>query len=170
MSLLEAALLACLLATVLAIFIPTFARRIRTNKIDEAPELLSELSARTAAYYATSSDGQRTGCLPPPAGPTPLNPDVEAEAIDFASSDAVGHETWEALGFRPERPIRYSYSYVPSTHGCGLGAEGPPVTISFRAHGDLDGDGVRSTFERRARVDADGWQDAEVLHVHQRVE
>lgn len=170
LSLIEAALLLCLVGIVLAIFVPTFTRRVRANKINEASELLQDLSARTAAYYATSWDDERRHCLPPGAGPMPAVPSVEAESVDFLSAEAEGHETWQALGFQPDRPIRYSYTYVPSQHGCDLiGREGLG-TVSFRAEGDLDGDGVRSTFERRATLGPDGWLQADVLHVHQRVE
>ena len=50
LSLLEAALLLCIVGTVVAVFVPTFMDRVRTNKIIEASELLQELSDRTAAY------------------------------------------------------------------------------------------------------------------------
>ena len=43
-------------------------------------------------------------------------------------------------------------------------------SVSFRAEGDLDGDGVRSTFERRATLEADGFEPADTLRVHQRTE
>jgi len=168
--LLEAALLLCLVGIALAIFVPTFARRVRANKINEAPELLRDLSARAAAYYATSWDSGRRHCLPPGAGPTPAEPSVEAESVDFFSDEVEGHQTWQALGFQPDRPIRYSYTYAPSEHGCDLIGREDRGTVSFRAEGDLDGDGVRSTFERRARLRPDGWDQADVLHVHQRVE
>lgn len=169
LSLLEAALLLCLIGIVLAIFVPTFVRRVRTNKIDEASELLRELSARAAAYYATSWDGT-THCLPPAAGPTPAVPTVEAQSVDFSSPDAQGHDSWSALGFQPERPVRYSYTYTPSQDGCGLDGRERSGTVSFRAQGDLDGDEVQSTFERRATFGADGWQQADVLRIHQRIE
>lgn len=160
----------CLAAVVLAVFIPTFVRRIHTNKISEASELLQEMSDRTAAYYATSWDMGKRHCLPPKAGPTPASPTVESERVDFFADGQAGHATWEALGFQPDRPIRYSYSYTPSRDGCHLAGDAESGWVSFRAEGDLDGDGVRSIFERRANLEADGLQAAGELHVHQRVE
>ncbi len=44
-------------------------------------------------------------------------------------------------------PQRYAYEFVSS--GTGTAA-----AFTARAHGDLDGDGVFSTFERAASVDA----------------
>jgi hypothetical protein len=152
------------------VFVPTFARRIHTNKITEASELLQEMSDRTAAYYATVWDTGHRYCLPPKAGPTPASPTVESEKVDFSADDQSGHATWTALGFQPDRPIRYSYSYTPSREGCDLIGSDDLGSVTLRAEGDLDGDGVRSIFERRAILDASGLQPADALHVYRRVE
>jgi hypothetical protein len=168
--LIEAALLLCLAGIVLAVFVPTFLRRVRSNKISEASELLQEMSDRAAAYYATSWATGKRFCLPQSAGPTPAAPTVELTEVDFSAEEHSGHASWEALGFQPDRPVRYSYSYAPSHHGCDLIADGEPRVVSFRAEGDLDGDGVRSIFERRATIDAKGLKPADTLHVYQRVE
>jgi hypothetical protein len=168
--LIEAALLLCLIGIVLAVFVPTFLRRVRTNKISEASELLREMSVRTAAYYSTSWDTGKRHCLPPTAGPTPETPTVDSEEVDFFSPEQPGHLTWEALGFQPNHPVRYSYSFTPSRHGCGLIGSDELGSVSFRAEGDLDGDGVRSIFERRATLEADGLKPPEMVHVHQRIE
>ena len=164
------ALLLCLMGIVLAVFVPTFLRRVRTNKISEASELLQEMFDRTAAYYATSWGAGKRHCLPPSAGPTPAEPTVESAEVDFFADEHTGHATWEALGFQPDHPVRYSYSYTPSRDGCDLIGRDDSGSVSFRAEGDLDGDGVRSTFERRATLEADGFEPAETLRVHQRTE
>lgn len=166
----EAALLLSILGAALAVFVPTFLRRLRTNKIAEASELLQEMSTRTAAYYATSWDEGRVHCLPTAAGPTPAMPSVDPVEVDFSSEEAVGRDTWIALGFQPERPIRYRYQYAPGRAGCDLGMSEPATSITFRAEGDLDGDDVFSTFERRATIDRDGFAPAEALHIDQRTE
>jgi type II secretory pathway pseudopilin PulG len=170
LSLIEAALLLCLIAVVLVVFVPTFMRQIRTNKISEAAELLQEMSRRASAYYDTTRPSLEPGCLPRAAGPTPSAPSEEPRAIDFFSPEAAGHATWEAIGFQPERPIRFSYSYTPGEHGCGLRGSTEDVSVVFRAEGDLDGDGVRSVFERRASAGRDGFTPGDALLVHQRTE
>lgn len=163
-------LVLCIVGVLLAVFVPTFVRRVRINKISEASELLQEMSERASAYYATTwSDGKRF-CLPRGAGPTPAAPTVDSATIDFAAEEHAGHESWEALGFQPDRPVRYSYSFVPSHHGCELVGDQVLRSVSFRAEGDLDGDGVRSVFERRATIVGTGLQPAESLHTHRRVE
>lgn len=164
----EAALLLCLIAVVLSIFIPSFVRRIRTNKLSEATEMLEEMSRRTRAYYETSWSTDARDCLPPAAGPTPSAPAVEPSLVDFHAEDIPGHVTWQALSFQPQRPVRFSYSFLPSREGCRLGAIESAVT--FRAQGDLDGDGVLSTFELRAAVGPEGFTPADALLVHRRTE
>ncbi len=166
LTLLEAALLLSLSALVLAVFVPSFTRRIRTNKIDEAPELLAELSRRTAAYYAAHP----AGCLPPPAGPAPSAPAMEPDELDFSAPETPGHTTWSALGFEPGRPVRFSYQYLPSESGCGLREAEAPIRVVFRAHGDLDGDGVLSTFELHAKIEQGRFTPAEELRVDRRTE
>ncbi|MBW2214443.1 MAG: hypothetical protein JRF48_08425 [Deltaproteobacteria bacterium] len=166
----EAALLLCLTGIVLAVFVPTFLSRVRTNKVNEAAELLQEMSDRAAAYYATSWDTGKRHCLPPSAGPTPATPTVELAEVDFFADGQSGHASWEALGFQPGRPVRFSYSYTPSHDGCELIGGDELVSVTFRAEGDLDGDLVPSTFERRATLDAEGLKPADALHVHQRTE
>lgn len=163
-------LVLCIVGIVLAVFVPTFVRRVRINKISEASELLQEMSDRASAYYATSWANGTRFCLPQRAGPTPAVPTVDSATIDFAAEEHAGHETWEALGFQPNRPVRYSYSYVPSHHGCELVGDQVLRSVSFRAEGDLDGDGVRSVFERRATIDGTGLKPAEALHIYRRVE
>jgi type II secretory pathway pseudopilin PulG len=168
--LIEAALLLCLTGIVLAVFVPTFLSRVRTNKVNEAAELLQEMSDRAAAYYATSWDTGKRYCLPPSAGPTPATPTVELAEVDFFADGQSGHASWEALGFQPGRPVRFSYSYTPSHDGCELIGGDELVSVTFRAEGDLDGDLVPSTFERRATLGAEGLKPADALHVHQRTE
>lgn len=170
LSLVEGALLLSLIAVVLAIFVPTFLRRIRTNKISEAAELLGEMSHRTHAYYDTAWPTLESHCVPPEAGPTPSAPTEEPQTVDFFSDAAAGHPTWEAIEFQPDRPIRFTYRYLPTQHGCGIRGAEEEVSLLFRAEGDLDGDGVRSTFERRAVIGRDGFSPSDALLVHQRTE
>jgi len=57
----------------------------------------------------------------------------------------VDHPTWRALGFGFDYAHAFSFEFVSSSS---------PEGARFRAtaHGDLDGDGVVSTFELKARA------------------
>ncbi|MCC6214633.1 MAG: hypothetical protein IT376_07175 [Polyangiaceae bacterium] len=60
--------------------------------------------------------------------------------------DAAANEGFACLGFSLAHPQYYMYSYEST----GVGAVGDEFTA--RANGDLDGDGVLSTFELSGRV------------------
>lgn len=152
----EVALIVSLLGVVLAAFVPTFVRELRTSKLAEPIERLAHLERLTAAYYAKSHriEGRdRRACLPEAAGPAPPFATEERAEYDFAADDAPGNATWKALGFDPG-PTRFRYSFLPERSGCGIRDSGAIVTL--RAEGDLDGDGEHSTFERRLAIRPDG--------------
>ncbi len=174
LTLVEAAVLVGIVGVVVAVFVPTFAKSLRTSKVAEASELLEQLHIRTAAYYAAShGEGpeRRRACLPAAAGPAPAEPSPDPQEHDFQDEAMPGAETWKALGFQPNRPIRYRYSIVPAAEGCGLEAPDNGPLVLFRAEGDLDGDGKRSVFEREASVGEDGTLvPVGILHMLDRVE
>lgn len=170
LTLVETAIVVCVVGSVLAIFVPTFLDHLRTSKTEEPPLLLGELFDRTKAYY---EDRQADGrwCLPAQAGPAPADTSEEPKEYDFVASGAPGRETFEAIGFTTERPIRYRYELIPRRAGCGIDIEPGHILYTVRATGDLDGDGVLSTYERRATVDDDGRVvPSGILHIDHPVE
>jgi type II secretory pathway pseudopilin PulG len=160
LTLVESALLVALVGGLLAIFVPTFFRHIRTSKAAEAGTELQRLHGRAAAYFAAThtledgSVGRR--CLPTAAGPAPAEPSQDRVQVDFHDPATPGHETWRALGYQPEGPIRYRYTFIPERAECGQAPAGGRTVLLLRAEADLDGDGQLSLYERRATIDADG--------------
>lgn len=174
MTLIEACTVVCVVGVLLAAFLPTFFRNVRTSKIEEASAELERLHQATAAYFAADHvvDGHHhRHCLPEAAGPAPAQTSERAIDVDFRDATTPGVATWTALGFQPDRPIRYRYTLLPARTGCDLTAAPRTALVTFRAEGDLDGDTARSTFERRAGVDAQGnLVPVDILFVHNRVE
>jgi hypothetical protein len=194
--LVEATLIVSLLGVVLAVGIPAFARAVRTSKMAEAPEQLQRIYAAAAAYYATphtpheappsrpgasgrstvervdsSPLGPRTQCLPTAAGPTPDKPSSDPVQVDFGAADVPASATWRALGYQPQEPLRYRYTFAPQRSGCGLQAhDGETLSLTLRAEGDLDADGVLSSFERTATLGPGGLNLDPMLTVRDRVE
>lgn len=173
LSTLEVATLVSVVGMLLAVALPTLGRTIRPSKLSEASEQLDALYAGLAAYYATprpAADGGTVYCLPAPAGPTPEAPSESPVRTDFGAQSAQGASSWQALGFTPERPLRFRYTYTPGAWGCSRHlTEGTPIVL--RAEGDLDGDGLYSSFERRARCLPSGKLQADgMLHVQDRIE
>jgi type II secretory pathway pseudopilin PulG len=154
----------------LAAFLPTFARHVKTSKLAEATEQLAALQQRASAYYAAERTvgGQRVrGCLPDGAGPFPLTPSSEPVLVDFAS-DEGGAATWRALGQSTPAMLRYSYEIAVPEPGCQQRPARPAITL--RAHGDLDGDGTQSLLERVAVPGPDGLVPTGTLRILSRIE
>jgi hypothetical protein len=171
----EAALIISGVGIVLAVFIPVFVRELRVSKTSEAAEHLELLYQRSAAYFAARRprDGSIAlrECLPEIAGPTPRAPSAEPREVNFRARDLPGGETWRALDFNARYPIRYSYTFEPTASGCGLRSPESTYLLTIRAEGDLDSDGERSIFERRARANERGeLEPSGILFVRDRVE
>ena len=169
----ETTLLVSLAGALLAIAIPTFLRSVETSKMSEATTQLEELYRAAAAYYATdhdSDDATLRGCFAAHAGPTPAEPSVDPVQVDFTPDASPHGKVWSALGFEPTVPLRYRYSYVPASPGCGSTRELPSPALRLRAEGDLDGDGDYSTFERRADVVDGELTPDPILFVRDRIE
>ena len=162
---------------VLAVAVPAFIRAMRVSKVAEAQEELTRIYEHAARYYATPQavDGRKQlRCVPEAAGPTPTATSIEPRLVDFAAADTPGSETWRALDYTPQGPVRFRYTLLPGEPGCGRAVAGPrpPDTplLTLRAEGDLDGDGVLSRFERTARDRGGELVLDELLSVTDRVE
>jgi hypothetical protein len=112
----------------------------------ERPELarrdIRGMLDRSRAYY------ERFNAFPPSAPLTPPEVPCGPEGHRFDASEWQ-HPTWQALRFEPRDPHNYSYQYD------AMGTA-PALRFVVTAIGDLDCDGVRSTFQRGATVQADG--------------
>lgn len=201
LSLIETSLLVAIVGVLLAVALPTFVRTVETSKTAEAAATLASLYRSSASYYATArqiaAEPPRAGdaneappasvgsvapetpapaphvafCLAAAAGPTPAQPSPKPVAVDFLAPAAAGAATWRALGFTPTQPLRYRYSYLPTQPGCHVGQPAAGHGFRVRAEGDLDGDGVLSSFERGATaVNAGEVTPDPVLRVRHRME
>jgi type II secretory pathway pseudopilin PulG len=163
-----------IVGSLLAAFVPRFLRELQLSKVSEASDQLGRMHRAAAAYFAANHGTETTPlerCLPPAAGPTPEEPSEDPVDVPFADPSTPDADRWRSLGFVPDRPIRYRYAFDPVASGCGLRSPEGTYLVTFRAEGDLDGDGERSLFERRAR----GTEDGElipigILYVRDRVE
>lgn len=119
------------LGALLAVAVPAFVRNVHSSHLAEATRGLGELQTAGVAY------GREHAALPPSA---PLTPNPVARGA--RAPDPVGawdHPSWKAVNFRPVPDgVAHSFSFV---------TEQGATQWTARAHGDLDGDGVLSTFE-----------------------
>lgn len=130
----EAALVFALGGAVLAVTVPVFVRNLNASRMTEALDGLERISTRASAL-ADSAPQDRAY----PAS-CPLTPSSVARASLVTDPPSTwSHPTWRLLGFSIETPHAYSFQFDS--------ANGPGEShFTVEAHGDLDGDGVVSTF------------------------
>ncbi|MFO0665934.1 MAG: hypothetical protein U0174_18430 [Polyangiaceae bacterium] len=132
-SLLEWSIGLSLLGTVLAVAVPSCLRDLQASHLAEATNGITRMANAAVAYK------EAHGQFPKSA---PLTPTVPPRGM--LREDPPGtwdHPTWKALDFRATRegvPHAYCFQFDSDENG-----------FRARAQGDLDGDGILSTFELR---------------------
>jgi hypothetical protein len=139
MSALQLAAIFAVGGSVLAAFIPAFFKNLSASKLSEPIEGLDRIVTHAVAY--ADAPGRPDEFAFPPAAPlTPTQVPRGVRAVD--PPEAWEHLTWKSLDFGFDRPHAFSFQF-DSLYD--------PVTGMMRfvatSHGDLDGDGVLSTFE-----------------------
>jgi len=140
----EAAVVFAIGGSLLAVAVPAFVRELHASRFAEPVEGLQRMGQGALAYAAAHPAAK--DAFPPSAPLTPATPPRGTREVD--PPGAWDHPTWVALGFRasPEG-VAHAFAF-------GFDAAPGPTRSTFigRAHGDLDGDGVRSTFEVRGHA------------------
>ena len=125
--------------SILAIGVPAFFRNLSFSMLSEPMEGLDRM-VRHAVTYAGVHPQEIA--FPPSVPLTPAQVPRGTRNVD--PQDAWEPLTWRSLEFRFEEPHAFAFQFD---------SERDPGTQAFRftatAHGDLDGDGILSTFEVR---------------------
>ncbi len=134
------------------------ARYLRHSKTAEAVGSTTAIAQAACVYYNQSDGLQPAGTrpdaakamrhFPPPSrASVPANPeDVRGKRYQSAIGD-WSTSPWLEMSFKISTPQFYTYSF--ESQGSGLAAQ-----ATVEAHGDLDGNGVTSTFRATASPDA----------------
>ncbi len=137
-----------------AVAVPSFIKYQRRAKTSEASMNVRKMFDSSVSYY-NEERATREGIILPPQFPATvaLTPTQDLCATGggkyIPTADTWNNPTWQALNFAMDDPHYYRYAYVSS-------GTGPGAMFTARAIGDLDCDGVLSTFERIGVVDAEG--------------
>lgn len=126
--------------SVLAVALPAFVRNLHASQMAEPLDGLERLAGR-ASQLADMTDPRHA--YPDSAPLTPA-----AVPAGTAVLDAPGtwnHPTWRILLFSFEVPHRYSFQFDNTSSEA-------KSSFSATARGDLDGDGVLSTFQLSGHV------------------
>ncbi|MFT3770805.1 MAG: hypothetical protein QM820_35735 [Minicystis sp.] len=137
--------------SLLAVAVPAFYRNLSASKLTEPIEGLDQM-VRGALAYAARHPQEIS--FPPSAPLTPAEVPRAMRVVD--PPDAWKHLTWLSLGFGFDpcaRTQTQASCAEPHAFSFKFDSELDPATQVMRftaaAHGDLDGDGVVSTFEVR---------------------
>jgi hypothetical protein len=131
----EAALAFAIGGSVLAVFLPPFVRNLHASRLTEPLDALHRLSARAAALADAAP------VLQAYPGPAPLTPaQVPRGELVVDPPGTWAHPTWRLLDFSMDAPHAFSFDFNSANSA-------ERSTFSATARGDLDGDGVQSTFQ-----------------------
>jgi hypothetical protein len=124
--------------SLLAVAIPAFVREVHASRFVEPVDGLEHLGAAAIAYAHTRPVAQAFPSSAPLTPPVPPRGRCEADAPGVWEQP-----TWKALDFEPATPG------TPHCFSFAFDSTLSPTRSAFRAdaHGDLDGDGIVSTFE-----------------------
>jgi hypothetical protein len=154
----EAAVAFALGGSVLAITVPAFLRNLHASRVAEPLDGVSRLAARAVALAETAP---QASAFPESA---PLTPErVPRAELVKDPPGTWNHPTWRLLGFGFDVPHAYSFEFTSQN--------GPEVSrFSAIARGDLDGDGVLSSFELAGEIKAGSGAELMPLEVIREVE
>lgn len=131
----EAALAFAIGGSVLAVFVPPFLRNLHASRLTEPLAGLERISARAAAL---ADAAPAPHAYPETAPLTPAQVPRGELVVDPPGTWA--HPTWRLLDFSMDAPHAFSFEFRSSNSP-------ERCTYTATAHGDLDGDGVQSTFQ-----------------------
>jgi type II secretory pathway pseudopilin PulG len=127
----ELALAVALTGSLAAISIPAFVRDVHASRFSEPKAGLALLGEHAVAYAV------QNGHFPDAAPLTPKTPPRGTKEIDPPGTWDT--PAWRALDFRPAPD--------GAPHAFAFAFDSARTTFTARARGDLDGDGIFSTFE-----------------------
>lgn len=150
-SLIEVMIGVLIIGVLAAIAIPAFSTYIARSKAAEASDSLSAMFIAAATYYDRERNDQGqsgtllTNCTVPAGGPQPATPSAAKQAIGADAS-------LDAIGFKIADFVYFSYR-LNTTLAAGCNQPANQDVYTLAANGDLDGDGILSTFELGTRTD-----------------
>ena len=161
-TLLDLLVTVCILALFASVAVPAFRRYSRRVRAQIALPRLQRICDGALSYYEESgrlarslSGDSSAKRFPESTAVTPTRRCCEYGSKGRCVGTDWDQPTWRALGF-DLRSHRYRYQFLSS----GLGAR---ALFTARALGDLDCDGVQSTYERVGWVDRSGKPRASVV-------
>jgi hypothetical protein len=134
----ELAIAFALVGSLLAVAVPSFVREVHASRLVEPIDGLQRIGTSAVAYARLQPVARGFPGSAPMTPPVPPRGHCQPDA-----PDAWDHATWRALDFRPAAagvPHCFAFQFDSSLSST-------KSTFKAHAHGDLDGDGIPSTFQ-----------------------
>jgi hypothetical protein len=155
---LEAAVAVAIAGSVLAASAPAFLRNLHASRLAEPIDGLNRIATRATVLAA----GVPAAAAYPES--VPLTPEKVPQGASVDDPKGTwDHPTWQRLGFEWTVPHYFSFAFESRN------APGRSV-FHTRAHGDLDGDGILSTFAISGEARDGAEPTTSALDVHREVE
>lgn len=154
----EAALAFAIGGSLFAVTIPAFVRNLHASRTSEALDGLEKIAGRALVLSETAPLG---AAFPESCPLTPAA--VPRAALVVDPPHTWDHPTWRLLDFGFDTPHAYAFQFD---------SQNAPELSRFvvQAHGDLDGDGVVSTFKTGGSIRRGEVGRRDVLEVSREVE
>ena len=154
----EAALLFAITGSLVAVTLPAFLKNLHASRMTEAIDGLERLELRAMIL---SDSAPMSAAFP---ATCPLTPEqVPRASLILDPPHTWDHPTWRLLAFSFETPHAYAFQF--SSQNAPEGSR-----FEAEAHGDLDGDGVLSTFRTSGSLRPGQGLQRGVLEVSREVE
>jgi hypothetical protein len=140
----ELAVAFALAGSVLAVSVPAFVRNLHASRMVEALNGVERISGRAVALTAFRP---LSSAFPESAPLTPAQ--VPRASLVTDPPGTWDHPTWRLLDFAFQEPHAYSFEFSSVSSDAGS-------SFHAVARGDLDGDGVLSSFDIQGKIAGDG--------------
>ena len=164
-TLIELMIVVAIIGVITSLAIPAFTKYVRRSRVVEAVRSVRAMFDGSVTYYA-DEHSDRAGIIVPKqfpagAGPTPSAPCCDQPAGKCPAQPQLfeSDATWSAVGFTISDPHYFIFTYA--SDGSDDGSQ-----FTARANGDLNCNGLMSTFERVGSINAGEYVNGTALYKH----